>query len=138
MASLARMLYRFAGAVRRAAKEESFVAVVSAAIALVLTGTVVYTLGEGWRLIDGFYFAVCTLTTSSIADPDLVLTHDVLKVFTALYILTGIGILVELARQLGVGFVKMREEYKETMKAKLQDVHDRHHEDDPPGAQSPE
>ena len=49
------MLYRFAGAVRRAAKEESFVAVVSAAIALVLTGTVVYTLGEGWRLIDGFY-----------------------------------------------------------------------------------
>ena len=76
------MLYRFAGAVRRAASEESFVAVVGAAIALVLTGTVVYTLGEGWSLIDGFYFAVCTLTTSSIADPDLVLTHGVLKIFT--------------------------------------------------------
>ena len=64
-----RMLYRFAGAVRRAAKEESFVAIVSAWVALVLTGTVVFTLGEGWRLVDGFYFAVCTLTTSSIADP---------------------------------------------------------------------
>ena len=45
------------------------------------------------------------------------LTHDVLKLFTALYVLTGIGILVEVARQLGVGFVKMREEYKATMLA---------------------
>ena len=54
VASLARMLYRFAGAVRRAAREETFVAVVGAAVALVLTGTVVYTLGEGWRLVHGF------------------------------------------------------------------------------------
>ena len=129
---------RFGGAVRRAAREESFAAIVSAAGALVLTGTVVYTLGEGWSLVDGFYFAVCTLTTSSIADPDLVLTHGVLKIFTALYVLTGIGILVEVARQLGVGFVKMREEYKATMHAKLEDVHDRRHKDDPPETQSPE
>ncbi len=49
----------------------------------------VYTLGEGWNIVDGCYFAVATLTTSSIADPDLVLTHDVLKIFTALYILKG-------------------------------------------------
>ena len=100
-----------------------------------LTGTVVYTLGEGWSLVDGFYFAVCTLTTSSIADPDLVLTHGVLKIFTALYVLTGIGILVEVARQLGVGFVKMREEYKATM---LEHVHDRRHKDDPPESPSAE
>jgi Ion channel len=138
VASLARMLYRLAGAVRRAAREESFAAIVGAAIALVLTGTVVYTLGEGWRLVDGFYFAVCTLTTSSIADPDLVLTHDVLKIFTAVYVLTGIGILVEVARQLGVGFVKMREEYKATMLAKVEHVHDRHHKDDTPETPSAE
>jgi len=93
---------------------------------------VVYTLGEGWNIVDGFYLAVCTLTTSSIADPDLVLTRGVLKIFTALYILTGIGILVELARQLGVGFVKMREEYKATIHDKVEHVHDRHHKDDPP------
>jgi hypothetical protein len=133
-----RMLYRFAGAVRRAAKEESFAAIASAGVALVLTGTVIFTLGEGWNIVDGFYFAVCTLTTSSIADPDLVLTHDVLKIFTPLYILTGIGILVELARQLGVGFVKMREEYLATIHDKLEDVHDQRHKDDPPEAPSPE
>ena len=48
------------------------------------------------------------------------LTHDVLKIFTALYVLTGIGILVEVARQLGVGFVKMREEYTATIHDKLE------------------
>ena len=133
-----RMLYRFAGAVRRAAKEESFAAIASAGAALVLTGTVIFTLGEGWNIVDGFYFAVATLTTSSLADPDLVLTHDVLKIFTALYVLTGIGILVEVARQLGVGFVKMREEYTATIHDKLERRPRPRHKDDPPEAQSPE
>ena len=94
------------GAVKYAAKEENFAVVAGAAIALILVGTATYSLGEGWNVVDGFYFAVCTLTTSSIADPNLTLTHETLKVFTAFYVLTGIGILVELARELGVGFVK--------------------------------
>jgi len=132
------MLQRFAGAIKHAAKEETFAAIVGAAIALVLTGTVAYTLGEGWSLSDGFYFAVATLTTSSIADPDLVLTHDVLKIFTTIYIVTGIGILVEVARQLGVGFVKMHEDQTAARHAKRQDRRDRHHKDDPPETQSPE
>jgi len=79
---------------------------------------------------------VSTLTTSSIADPDLVLTHGVLKIFTALYVLTGIGILVELARQLGVGYMKMREEYKAAILAKHEEVHARLHKEDPPGPES--
>ena len=103
-----------------------------------LTGTVAYTLGEGWSLSDGFYFAVATLTTSSIADPDLVLTHDVLKIFTTIYILTGIGILVEVARQLGVGFVKMHEEQTAARHAKHQGRRDRRHKDDPPETHSPQ
>ncbi len=47
--------------------------------------------------MDSFYFAIATLTTSSIADPDLTLTNDAIKIFTAFYVLTGIGILVEVA-----------------------------------------
>ena len=131
MVSVVRMFRRFAGAVKYAAKEESFAAIFGAAILLILIGTVTYSVGEGWNVIDGFYFAVCTLTTSSIADPHLTLTHDFLKIFTALYVLTGIGILVELARQLGVGFVKVREERHEARQA-------RRHKDDPPEAQSAE
>ena len=100
------MLKRMLEAIRYAAKDEGFGAVVGAAIVLILVGTFTYTLGEGWSVVDGFYFAVCTLTTSSIADPNLTLTHDALKIFTAIYVLTGIGILVELARRLGVGYVR--------------------------------
>ena len=115
------MLKRMLGAIKHAAKEEGFGAVVGAAIVLILVGTVTYSLGEGWSVVDGFYFAVCTLTTSSIADPNLTLTHDALKIFTAIYVLTGIGILVELARRLGVGYVREREAR-----------HARHHQTDPP------
>ena len=127
--SALRMLQRMLGAVKHAAKEESFAAVVGAAVALVLVGTVTYSLGEGWNVIDGFYFAVCTLTTSSIADPNLTLTHETLKLFTAFYVLIGIGILVELARELGVGFVTERSEHHAAR-------HARHHKEDPPETQS--
>ncbi len=108
MLSVASMLRRMFRAMKYSAKEENFAVVAGAAVTLILVGTVAYSLGEGWSVVDGFYFAVCTLTTSSIADPNLTLTHEALKLFTVLYVLTGIGILVELARELGVGFVKER------------------------------
>jgi Ion channel len=71
---------------------------------------ITYTLGNGWKLVDGFYFAVATLTTSSVANPDLVLHDDWLKVFTAFYVLTGIGVLVEIARRIGRGFVEVHQQ----------------------------
>jgi hypothetical protein len=58
--------------------------------------------------VDGFYVAVATLTTSSILDPKLTITDPWLKVFTAFYVLAGIGILVEIARRLGMGFIAAR------------------------------
>ena len=114
---IAPMLKRMLRAMKYAAKEENFAVVAGAAVTLILVGTVTYSLGEGWNVVDGFYFAVCTLTTSSIADPDLTLTHDALKIFTVIYVLTGIGILVELARRLGVGFVREREGARKTRQA---------------------
>lgn len=81
-------------------------------------GTATYTLSEDWRLADGFYFAVCTLTTSSIADPHLTLSNEPIKIFTAFYVLVGIGILVEVARQIGFGFVAMRTAQSEARRAR--------------------
>ena len=130
MLPVALMFRRIFGAIKYANKEEGFTAVFGAAILLVLVGTITYTLAEGWRLIDGFYFAIATLTTSSIADPSLTLTSEAIKIFTALYVLTGIGILVELARQIGFGYVKMREERGEAK-------HARHKGEDPPAPQPP-
>ena len=106
--SVVRMFRQMFGAIKYAARDEGFVAILGAAMLLVITGTVAYSLAEGWNVVDGFYFAVATLTTSSIADPDLVLTNDAIKIFTAFYVLTGIGILVEVARQIGFGYVAMR------------------------------
>jgi hypothetical protein len=56
---------------------------------------------------------VATLTTTSVADPDLVLDAGWIKVFTVLYQLVGIGILVEILRRLGVAFVRARTEPRE-------------------------
>ena len=140
MLSVVSMLRRMFGAMKYAAKEENFGAVAGAAIVLILVGTVTYSLGEGWSVVDGFYFAVCTLTTSSIANPDLTLTHDALEIFTAFYVLTGIGILVELARRLGVGYVRQREEHHAARHARrhkeIRPRHSRRGSSKPPGGPS--
>jgi hypothetical protein len=54
MASVITMFHRFVGAIKYAAKDESFVAIAGAAVSLILVGTVTYSLGEGWNVIDGF------------------------------------------------------------------------------------
>ena len=81
-----------------------------AGVLLVVIGTVTYSLGSGWNVVDALYFAVATLTTTSVADPDLVLQDGWLKLFTVLYLLVGIGILVEILRRLGMAFVEVREQ----------------------------
>jgi hypothetical protein len=97
---------------RYALQEEDFGPVLGAGGFLIAAGTVTYTLGNGWNIIDAFYFAVATLTTSSIADPDLVLEDRWLKVFTVFYVLIGIGILVEVARRFGMAFIEVRRQDK--------------------------
>ena len=50
-------------------------------------------------------------------DPELTLTSPWLKVFTAAYVLVGIGILVEVARRLGMGFITARAELEKSKEA---------------------
>jgi hypothetical protein len=54
--SVVRMFRQMFGAIKYAAKEEGFMA----AILLVITGTVAYSLAEGWNVVDAFYFAIAT------------------------------------------------------------------------------
>jgi hypothetical protein len=99
------MLRHVAHAMRYAVREEDFVTVFGAGVTLVMIGTVSYALGERWNVVDAFYFAVATLTTTSVSDPDLVLDRPWMKVFTVFYLLISIGILVEILRRLGIAFV---------------------------------
>ncbi len=109
---------RFVRVFKHAWHEEDFAHIASAALALVIIGTLTYTLGGDWSVVDGFYFAMATLTTSSIADPKLTIVDPWLKIFTTFYIVVGIGILVEVARRLGVSFIRVRQEDKEAKAAK--------------------
>ena len=95
------MFERFVKALKIAVRDEGFAQIPRNGLLLVIIGTLTYTTTQDWSLVDGFYFAVATLTTSSIADPDLTITGAPIKIFTVFYVLVGIGILVELARQLG-------------------------------------
>jgi uncharacterized membrane protein YkgB len=110
MISAILMLRRLAGALRVALREEDFARILGAGLALIIIGTLAYSLGAGWSVVDGLYVAVATLTTSSVLDPKLTVTDPWLKVFTAGYVLVGIGILVEVARRLGTGFIIARAE----------------------------
>ncbi len=56
---------------------------------------------------------MATLTTTSVADPDLVLDDRWLKLFTVCYQLLGIGIAVEVVRRLGTAFVVVRARERE-------------------------
>ena len=102
------MFRRFIRALRVAAREEGFWAIGLAGLTLIVIGTLTYTFSQDWSLVDGLYFAIATLTTSSIADPSLTLNGSGIKLFTIFYILIGIGILVELVRQLGFAFVEVK------------------------------
>ena len=61
------------------------------AIAIV-SGTAFYSLVEGLRFVDALYFSVVTLTT--VGYGDFAPETDVGKLFTAVYVLVGIGILL--------------------------------------------
>jgi hypothetical protein len=111
MISALLMLRRLAGALKVALREEDFARILAAAGLLITTGTITYTLaGDGWSVADGFYVAVATLTTSSIMNPELTISDPWLEIFTAAYVLIGIGILVEVARRLGMAFIAARAE----------------------------
>jgi voltage-gated potassium channel len=60
----------------------------------IASGTAFYSLVEGLRVVDALYFSVVTLTT--VGYGDFAPQTDVGKLFTAVYALVGIGILLAL------------------------------------------
>ena len=108
--SITLMVRKFWQALRKALEEPDFAATLIAGGALIVTGSLFYALNEGWNLLDGAYYAVTTLTTTG---NDLQITKDSSKIFTIFYILIEIGILVDVLRGLGTGFVKVEREKRE-------------------------
>jgi voltage-gated potassium channel len=59
---------------------------------LLIVGTIFYVAVEGWSVIDAVYF--CAMSLATVGYGDVVPATEVGKVFTVIYVLAGIGILV--------------------------------------------
>jgi voltage-gated potassium channel len=75
---------------------------------LVLTGTLFYWRFEDWTIIQALYFSIVTLTT--VGYGDLTPTSDGTQIFTIIYILTGLGILVALLAAVAEHYVTQKAE----------------------------
>jgi len=68
------------------------------AIGQVLLGTLVYRWLEGWSVVDALYFSVVTLATVGFGD--LHPTTDASKLFTVVYIVSGLGVIAAFITEL--------------------------------------
>ena len=75
------------------ADKESRSVFIWAASAL-LVGTLTYHYLEGWSLLDALYFSVITLAT--VGYGDLTPTTPTAKIFTIIYVINGLSILLAL------------------------------------------
>jgi voltage-gated potassium channel len=95
-------MWRLIRAVVRVVRDPEGRALASLVLVQLVGGTVFYTLTEGWRWLDALYFSVTTLATVGLGD--LTPETDAGKVFTIVFVLTGVGLLAAfismLARQM--------------------------------------
>jgi len=72
--------------------KENFKLLIAAIIAMLVLGTVLFSMLEGWSAIDSFYFVAMTATT--VGYGDLVPTHTLSKIITVVYSLMIIPIIL--------------------------------------------
>ena len=85
-------IWQFFRAIIKGLKDPEFRAILITVCIVILGGTLFYIKVEGWSLIDSLYFCVITLTT--VGYGDLFPTTPISRLFTVMYILIGIGILL--------------------------------------------
>jgi voltage-gated potassium channel len=71
-------------------------------------GTIFYWRFEDWSFIEALYFSVVTLTT--VGYGDLTPTSDGTRIFTIIYIFSGLGVLVALLTAVAQQYVRQRAE----------------------------
>jgi voltage-gated potassium channel len=86
--TLRRLVRGIIGAWRRDPRFRSLALLV---VFTLLGGTIFYSTVEGWSVVDAFYFSVTTLTTVGLGDLAPSTTFG--KLFTALYIFAGVGLI---------------------------------------------
>lgn len=90
-----RFLRVWFGALIEGARDPDTRPLYAVAFGLLLTGTVFYSLVEGWRPLDALYFSVTTLATVGFGDFSP--ATDLGKAFTIVYILAGVSVILAFA-----------------------------------------
>lgn len=72
-------------------------------------GATFYHLVENWRYIDALYFSAATMTT--VGYGDITPKTDAGRIFTIIYVFTGVGIALYGLSLIATHFVEMREEF---------------------------
>ncbi len=79
-------------------KEPEFQVLLSLTVAMLISGTMFYSNVEGLSILNALYFSVITLAT--VGYGDFTPQTDFGKIFTILYILTGVGLIVAFATKI--------------------------------------
>lgn len=88
--TLRRMLKAFVKLI----KDKEFQVLLSLTAVILMSGTFFYSGVEGFSKIDALYFSVATLTT--VGSANLEPSTDFGKIFTVIYMISGIGIMLGL------------------------------------------
>lgn len=85
----------------------SIVSAVISLVTLIGFGTWAFRLFEDWTWAESFYFSVATLTT--VGYGDIHPTSDGSRVFTAIFILIGVGIVLSALSRIGTAYLSQQE-----------------------------
>lgn len=107
-------LRAFVVSIRRGLGDPQFRALAFLVAVLLVSGTFFYWRLEDWSLLDSLYFSVITLTT--VGYGDLAPTQASTKIFTIVYVLLGLGILVSFLSIVAGHAVEARVERQEKRK----------------------
>jgi voltage-gated potassium channel Kch len=99
MFAIVAVLRRFVRTVREAWQHHEFRGLLFLVVLTLATGTVVYSLVEGWSLLNAFYFSVITLTTVGFGHFSPTTAGG--KIFTAFYIFVGVAIILTFIDTMG-------------------------------------
>ncbi len=91
-------------------KDEEYRDLLLTTILVLGFGTVMYHFLEGWRWLDALYFSVITLTT--IGYGDFSPQTDGGKLFTTIYILIGLGMILSFINTVYTHYTVMKNDKK--------------------------
>jgi voltage-gated potassium channel len=121
MVALLLVLLSFGNRLLRLQGDPEFRAITLMVALLLTVGTVFYSNIEGWSALDALYFSVITLAT--VGYGDLVPHTPAGKIFTMVYLLLGIGLVVAFADRLMRGMPRPGHHWRDPKRGETSDQH---------------